>query len=264
MNLIYEPRGPAKEYAPLALNLYAGCPHGCRYCYVPGCLRCSAADFAARAGRPRAGFEPDGPGWRKLEREAAALAAAGDQREILLSFTSDPYQEAEKELHLTRRALEHLRSWWFSAFNRPATVLTKRPALAWGLDRGLLLAGHFRLATSVTGLGLDWRNRWEPDCAKTGWQRLSALAAARKDGISTWVSLEPVIDPAEGLAVLRRIVEVQAAPHVKIGKLNHHPEWIAGVDWPAFVAEAREVAAKGGLEISWKESLRPYLKEAGR
>ena len=35
MKIIYEPKGKALEYAPLACNLYKGCPHGCRYCYGP-------------------------------------------------------------------------------------------------------------------------------------------------------------------------------------------------------------------------------------
>ena len=29
MKIIYEPKGKAKEYADLAINLYKGCTHGC-------------------------------------------------------------------------------------------------------------------------------------------------------------------------------------------------------------------------------------------
>ena len=33
MSLIYEPKGKAREYSPLALNVYSGgCDHACRYC----------------------------------------------------------------------------------------------------------------------------------------------------------------------------------------------------------------------------------------
>lgn len=31
---IYEPRGAAREYAELALNVYEGCTHQCAYCYA--------------------------------------------------------------------------------------------------------------------------------------------------------------------------------------------------------------------------------------
>ncbi len=33
--LIYVPKGRAREYSPLALNLYRGCEHRCSYCYCP-------------------------------------------------------------------------------------------------------------------------------------------------------------------------------------------------------------------------------------
>ena len=39
MGYIYEPKGRAREYGELALNLYSGCRHGCKYCYVPAVLR---------------------------------------------------------------------------------------------------------------------------------------------------------------------------------------------------------------------------------
>ena len=32
MGMIYEPRGRAREYSPLALNVYNKCDHFCRYC----------------------------------------------------------------------------------------------------------------------------------------------------------------------------------------------------------------------------------------
>jgi DNA repair photolyase len=38
MRVIYLPKGRALEYAPLAVNLYNGCPHGCRYCYAPAMM----------------------------------------------------------------------------------------------------------------------------------------------------------------------------------------------------------------------------------
>ena len=42
---IYEPKGAAKEYGDLALNIYTGCPHRCFYCYVPQVLHCDREKF---------------------------------------------------------------------------------------------------------------------------------------------------------------------------------------------------------------------------
>jgi len=46
-DLVYGPKpdGPSGEYAPIALNLYRGCGHKCRYCYVPPVVKMSRADF---------------------------------------------------------------------------------------------------------------------------------------------------------------------------------------------------------------------------
>ena len=38
MKPIYEPKGKAKEYGDLAINIYTGCPHYCFYCFAPNVL----------------------------------------------------------------------------------------------------------------------------------------------------------------------------------------------------------------------------------
>lgn len=100
MRIIYEPRGRALEYAPLAVSLYHGCSHGCRYCYVPAALRTTTEKFLQPGPRKNA--------LALLERDAEELARAGDTREILMSFTCDPYQHLEQELGLTREAIRIL------------------------------------------------------------------------------------------------------------------------------------------------------------
>lgn len=42
---IYEPRGNANEYAPLAVHPYRGCGHRCSYCYVPRVLKIKREEF---------------------------------------------------------------------------------------------------------------------------------------------------------------------------------------------------------------------------
>ena len=45
MSIIYEPRGKAREYAELAVNLYKGCAHACIYCYAPAATFCDRGKF---------------------------------------------------------------------------------------------------------------------------------------------------------------------------------------------------------------------------
>jgi len=95
MSIIYEPRGKAREYSDLAVNLYRGCSHACRYCYCPAILR-KTIDAWAIDPQPRKGI------LRDLERDAKKLR--GDPRQILLSFMSDPYH-SDEAARLTREAL---------------------------------------------------------------------------------------------------------------------------------------------------------------
>jgi hypothetical protein len=44
---IYEPRGEAFEYGPVALNMYRGCGHACAYCDVPHAVHLTRAQFDA-------------------------------------------------------------------------------------------------------------------------------------------------------------------------------------------------------------------------
>ena len=45
MNPIYQPKGKAKEYGDLALNIYTGCPHRCYYCFAPNVLHKDREQF---------------------------------------------------------------------------------------------------------------------------------------------------------------------------------------------------------------------------
>jgi DNA repair photolyase len=97
MNVIYEPKGRAREYSELACNLYHGCTHGCLYCYAPVCMRTTGEDWHSKA-------EPRAHVLAKLEKDAAALS--GDSRKILFCFLSDPYQPIERRERLTRQAYQ--------------------------------------------------------------------------------------------------------------------------------------------------------------
>jgi DNA repair photolyase len=202
MSVIYEPKGRALEYSWLACNLYKGCVHGCQYCYAPSALQKRPADFHNTAA-PRDNI------LRELRKDAAKLA--GTRKRVLLCFTCDPYPPLDIAGAVTREALLVLREHEISF-----QVLTKG---------GMRAARDFdcygpddAFATTLTFLDVDRSLSVEPKAAIPS-DRIEAIRAAKEAGITTWASLEPVLDAEQSLALIeatRDIVDLY-----KIGKLNH-------------------------------------------
>ena len=244
--MIYEPAGRAREYAPLALNLYRGCSHGCLYCYAPDACRTNRAAFHASPA-PRADVI------RKLERELAkgSEVGLGEKDPVLLCFTTDPYQPLAAETGITRRAIELLHEHGY-----PVHVLTKGGMRA-AADFDLLgnLPGD-AFATTLTFVDSADSAHWEPGAASPA-DRMTAMTEAHELGIPTWVSLEPVIDPEQTLAIIR-------ATHsyvdlFKVGTLNHH-ELAKSIDWPDFARRVVELLEKLGAAHYIKTDLRRHLR----
>lgn len=220
MPIIYEPRGKAREYSALAANLYKGCSHACSYCFAP------SATFTDRETFSRPGYIRPRPGvLEQLAKDAEKLA--GDDRLILMSFTSDVYQEAEKTLGITRHALEIL------AANRlTPQILTKAGPWAIRRDADILAkAGGVWAATLTTDDDAE-SLEWEPG-ADLPAERIEALRIAKAAGLQTWVSFEPVINPE---AVYRLIDATHRFVDLyKVGKLNYHQR-AKEIDWTKFLA----------------------------
>lgn len=227
MDVIYEPRGRAREYAPLAVNLYRGCGHGCLYCWAPAALHMRPGDF----------FKHPQPRPKVLERlKRHAEAFRGDTRPVLLCFSTDPYQPCEERHRVTRKALEILLE------NRLSVSILSKGGLRAAVDLDLL-AGDGRphaFGATLTTLSPDLSTCWEPHAAPPD-ERLEALARAHDLGLQTWASLEPVLDVRETLRVIE--ASHRFVRHFKVGKLNYHPQG-KRIDWPGFRAEV-EVLLRG-------------------
>ncbi len=246
MNVIYEPRGRALEYAYLACNLYGGvCPHRCSYCYIPPATRKSRAQWEATPWYVR----KDVVKW--LERDAERLS--GTDRRVLLCFHCDPYTPSAASFGVTRQALKILR-----AHNVPFQVLTKGGGFA---VRDFDLYGpHDAFATTMTFMDPNCSEVYEPGATLPS-NRIQAIMEAHRRGIHTWVSLEPVLAPSESLAVIERTHEY--VDLYKVGKLNHDPQREAKIDWRAFGARAIELCEKYGKRYYIKEDLAKHLDGIG-
>jgi DNA repair photolyase len=246
MQVIYEPSGRALEYGLLALNLYVGCAHQCTYCYVPGALRMTRAQWAALEPHPRASI------LRELRKQAPQFR--GTDRRVLLCFSTDPYQPIAQTTGVTRAALEILHD-----NEIPFQVLTKG---------GLLAAPDFGLygpddAFAVTLTSVDANIAWaaEPHAASPV-NRIAALEQAKRLGIETWVSLEPVLDPQQSLEVIRQTHDV--VDLYKIGKLNHDHPAESRIDWLRFAYQAVNLCEKFDTPYYLKKDLADYCDFAYR
>lgn len=238
MRAIYEPRGRAREYAELACNLFTGCAHGCRYCYAPRIARKDAATWAAEAA-PRDGI------LEALKRDAAKLTAAGDSREILFCFTCDPFQSWRAK-SLTEWALVTCGN-----YDRRSTVLTKGRCID---EYTMEVMEYYDVAfgTTITFLDDGDRQEWEPNASSVT-ERIDFLREMRRRGLRTWVSLEPVIDPAQSLAAIDMLQS--QVEHWKVGKLNHNRAVEATIDWPQFRADVTATLESYGADYFIKQDL---------
>lgn len=240
MSIIYEPRGKAGEYSPLAANLYKGCSHACVYCFAPSATFTDRQRFSEESYiRPRQAV------LEQLRKDASAIA--GDPRPILLSFTSDAYQECEKTLGVTRQALEIL-----AAHRLTPQILTKAGAWAIKRDADILSRCCGIWAATLTTDDPAVSLEWEPGAALPS-DRIEALRLAKAAGLQTWVSFEPVIDPQ---AVYRLIEATKDFVDLyKVGKLNYHKH-AATINWPLFRETTIDLLRSLGKDFYIKNDLR--------
>jgi DNA repair photolyase len=242
MAIIYEPRGRAREYAPLAANLYSGCSHGCVYCYAPSATFRTREVFHGTV-KPRKNVLAE------LEKDARKLGPAGGR--VLLSFTTDPYQPLEESLGITRQAIQVMHRYGLKV-----EILTKGGTRA-ARDFDLLGEGD-AFATTMTFLTPAKSLEWEPGAALPA-DRIAAIKEAHARGIETWVSLEPVIEPDESLEIIRQthtFVDLY-----KVGVLNYDAR-AKETDWPAFASAVKALLERLGKEYYLKDDLRAYLAPA--
>ncbi len=239
MSLIYEPRGKAAEYSPLAMNIYKGCSHGCVYCYAPSATYNQRESFHANV-QPRNNF------FEELRKDL--IKFRGDKRPILLCFTTDPYQPIEETAKLTRYSMKKL-----IENGNAVKVLTKGGTRA-VRDFDLMAAGDCDFGATLTFMDEIRPKEWEPNAAPPK-DRLAALRTAKEHGIRTWVSLEPVIDPAAVYAIIQATHEF--VDLYKVGKLNYHPI-SKTIDWHDFRVTVESLLTSLKKDFYIKDDLRKF------
>lgn len=252
LSIIYQPKGRAREYSSLALNIYTGCSFGCSYCFSPCVLKKDRQAYRDEV-KVRDNL---------LEKVEKDCKSGLIDKPIHLCFTCDPLQDIDLELQTTRKVLEI-----FKKYNVNFSILTKGGMRA-ARDFDLYKPGD-SFGSTLTFTNTDDNRKYEPHAA-IPMNRIAALNYAHKQGIKTWVSMEPVIKPEQTLELIeltRDFVDLY-----KIGKLNsdncrgseHYEELKRiekSIDWKSFGERAETMLKRYDKDYYIKEDLRKEMSQ---
>ncbi len=162
-------RLPGLDYA---LNPYVGCQHDCLYCYAPYVTKRPRTEWKTVLART------DLP-------QALAKEIRGKKGTIGLGTVTDPYQEAERHLLITRRCLMEIVPHGLSV-----SVLTKSDLILRDLDLYKELKGE--VGITVTSVNDDISRMLEPGAPLPG-RRVEALRKMTDEGLNAYALIGPLL-----------------------------------------------------------------------
>ena len=194
--------------ADYAVNCYAGCEQGCRYCY---------ARFVTRFSHPG---EPWGS-FVDVKVNAPSVIAREIKRKkigrVFMSSVCDGWQPVEANYRLTRQCLEILLSHGF-----PVSILTKNALAQRDLDL-LKSKDSVELGATITTLDENLSRLFEPRSSPPE-KRLALLQEAKSRGIDTYVFLGPLLpylsDSESSILTLLKAVKEVGADYFYVDRLN--------------------------------------------
>lgn len=235
MKPIYEPKGAAKEYGDLALNIYTGCPHRCFYCYVPNVLHKEREAFHANI-IPRENIVDETR--KQLQREHIT------GKIIHLCFTCDPYPTGY-DSSATRDIIKLIKE-----NGNNVQILTKGD----GSRDFDLLDKNDRYGITLDGS--EFKEGSQTVGADRAEARIAALEEANKRGIGTWVSFEPIVYDAGVITLTQYIAKHAPNTKFKYGKLNYHN---SEINWKHCGEWIEGLCQNLGVEYYIKDSLRKEM-----
>ena len=183
-----------------SMNAYAGCEHGCIYCYARNVHEywgySAGLDFEQKIIVKKNAPELlrkqlSQPKWKPMP--------------IMLSGNTDCYQPAERKYRLTRGLLEVC-----NEFNQPVGILTKNSGILNDKDvlQEMAKKNIVRAMVSITSFNEDLRRVMEPRTT-TAMQRLKVIEELSKAGVTMGIMMGPMI-PGLNDHEMQRIMKAAA------------------------------------------------------
>ena len=187
-----------------------------------------------------------------LQKINTQLSRNDINKQVLLSFIGDPYCKENDNLQITRQVLSLLND-----ADVPTAILTK------GGERCLADIDIIKKFKKIkVGATLTFDNdedsvKWEPGAALPE-ERMNALRILKKEGIQTWASFEPVIDPEQTKRLIIKMMDFIDV--FKIGKWNHDSK-ANSINWDTFTNDVITLLRKYNKKFYIKKDLQKYAKD---
>jgi len=191
--LVLKPSGTGFGWC---INQYDGCQHGCKYCYGMTIRVKKYDDW--RQAKPRKNVVQNLlQDIKKLAENNAII------KDIFVGSITDSYQPLEAAHKLTRQVVEIL-----IQNELPFTILTKSDLVLRDID----LFKRYRLCrvgVTITSLNEGFRKDLEPYSASYE-RRIAVLKSLKDNGISTYLSCEPIfpVEEANPVQIARELGNV--------------------------------------------------------
>jgi len=245
--------------ADYCLNPYAGCEHGCVYCY---------ARFATRFSHPNdewgsfVDIRTNAP--RLIEQEAARKRPG----KVVISSVSDGWQPQEQKYRLTRQCLQVLLDHDYAVFIQTKSALVQRD-----FD---LIEGRSNVEFGMTITTVDPKVAYlfEPRASAPD-VRIGVLSKAGGIGIRTFIFLGPLLpyisDRGKGLMDLLDVVAEINPDYFLVDRLNpRYGIWrtvsatLSSYD-PELIPEYRKILydrqARGWYTFKLRQRIRDQAKQ---
>lgn len=186
-NVLRQAQDPAADHWYWAINPYRGCQYGCAFCHV----RLDTREHTEwNAFEQRIGVKVNAV--ETLTRELRELDLGS--RPIVLGTTTEPWQQSEEKMRLTRTILEALAR----VEGLDLRINTRSSLVARDSDVLREIAAQGRVTVTFSLASMDERvNRLMEPNAPSALRRFSAMEALAKVGVDVGMQVSPVLPGLE-------------------------------------------------------------------
>lgn len=115
-------------------------------------------------------------------------------------------------------------------------------------------------STTLTFYDENKSKEWEP-FALTPSERLKTLKVLHDNGVRTFASFEPTIEPEESLKLIRKTLELDCVDYYKIGKINNYKSADKWQDWKQYLIDCINLLRPHNKQVYYKFCLRKLAPE---